>query len=205
MDQLAKFPKRWELKELDLEKVLGFYRQALAQALPGRLRRVYAPISPQSLPYLYASFKRKCWKDYPDFVADNVQSLLDFGSRSMCKKEKHMCMRVIVSFIRLPYRRTFRYLGRAAMRLIETVWPSAAISNLSNAPNEIREATPKRWQTEECIRCKIVLEKDSKADTRDAGQAYEVMDGDFALFVFRSLREAAKKANLSKYIAAEKQ
>ena len=66
VEQLYQFPDRWEVRQMKTSDVVAKHRPWVDGSLPRRLRGPRSPVSSQSLPYMYTSFRRKCWHDNLD-------------------------------------------------------------------------------------------------------------------------------------------
>ena len=141
--------------------VKGWYMDCL----PVRFRRYVgaaARWSGQYLPYLYITFKHKCFKGPPD-------------SPHTCDLPGHSCVRKIVSYFRIYGRRKHRTIHRAAQVGLQQLKTWECWS-LKDAPKQLRERYDGLIYTEANRHVCVFCGGRKKAVTcrvKDASQAYE--------------------------------
>ena len=91
---------RWKIVDVPTSDVLAFYRSLLNSCLPRSLLPSDMRVELDNLPYVYGSVKLKCNRGDRHSVSGVVT----------CEDERHSCIRNIISFIKLPGRRTFKTL-----------------------------------------------------------------------------------------------
>ena len=157
---------KWELTSLSVEEVWEFKRQCFQLVVdegfgPKRNKHVL----PNTLPYLYATVKAKC------FIS---------GKRT-CVHPSHSCMRKIVSYALLEasWKRLFRKISRATMVLVMRLGFGDEIGSLaltaSTMRRRYRDLVMPAQPLRSCVRChvhKCPLE----LLVADAGAMYEAID-----------------------------
>ena len=192
---------RWVVRSCPLESMLSFYRLMHRHHLPRCLRPQNDSFTKSSLPYVYGTYKMKCWGKQTGRI------------EKTCVKPQHSCMRNISSFFTFVGRDSLRYATRALGFLASTVWPGFAYTNLSVAPQETRDdirnvvvhASPSSHVDGKYV-CKLCGTRSHapSAFVGDAGQAYETIAADRVLGDCKALFAEATRRGLSDSIAVKK-
>ena len=100
-----------------------------------------------------------------------------------CKKAGHSCMRNVISFIKLPGRKAFKTVGRAARCVLFAVWNTWAFrdqaccgADMCSRYNDTRARN--KDDNTSCVKCGCAMHTPGAA-TADAGQAYEALSRPF--------------------------
>lgn len=109
-------------------QVLAWYRLLHDHVMVRKLRDAHSPISLHSLPYIYPTIKRKCWRDSVPLPVVNMRT---------CTKSGHACMRNICSFARLLSKRAWRVYARAYTFIGHTFYRGWGFDNLNVAPTQL--------------------------------------------------------------------
>ena len=168
---LEKEVAKWELTTLSIADAWQFKKSAFDMVW----RAGFGPargheVTLDSLPYLYATIKAKCFRS---------------GCR-VCSRDAHSCMRKIVSYACLEknWRALFRRVSRATMILIMRLGFGDEVASLSLAASTLRRrcralVVPQQ-PLRRCLKCcgaKCALEM----LVADAGAMYEAIDSQFVL------------------------
>ena len=120
-------PSRWEILDMPREDVISHYRSVIDGSLPSCLKSGVQSIFEKSLPYVYYIIKRKCYRGVSPAI-------------HICQKFAHSCVRNIVSFVRIPYRRTYRGVARCIQYVTQKkCFNSFSIVNMDWAPTVLKK------------------------------------------------------------------
>ena len=85
--QLQGADDRWSVQHLDEKGVIKFYQSVIDHSLPRIHRGHHSPMAAKNLPYMYPTFKRKCWTDCPPDRWDDAIDNQGSEVRKLCKKK----------------------------------------------------------------------------------------------------------------------
>ena len=134
-----------------------------------------------------------------------VHQRCDKDNPHSCVKDGHACVRNIVSFFRVPGRKTFRRVGRAFRLIVNSVYNGFDIPNLTTAGDYIDVCVKKQWRRSPqssctCVGCGCQLSHPTLI-TADAGQAYEVIETEFINStisdIFNRVKQKAKSSTIT--------
>ena len=173
LGQFAGAEARWRIFCPEPVQIVRWYQTIIDFVLPRSLCPKSTMVALGSIPYMYPTLKQKCWSDS---MCNETQS------KHTCKKPGHSCMRNVVSFFRLPVRKTMKGFTRAYSHLTRVFVPGWSLGSLNTAYSRLIERVgflkPPVFDVEgkaRCIRCNVHMLKPTLL-VGDAGQAYEVLD-----------------------------
>eukprot|EP00929_Paragymnodinium_shiwhaense_P047406 TRINITY_DN2404_c0_g1_i7.p1 TRINITY_DN2404_c0_g1~~TRINITY_DN2404_c0_g1_i7.p1 ORF type:complete len:1263 (+),score=71.99 TRINITY_DN2404_c0_g1_i7:160-3789(+) len=187
--------QRWGICNADPSAVCSWYSHILLACLPANVRKKVGRMTIEQLPFVYATYKRKC------FQGISTVSSFCLCPRT-CEKAGHSCcMRNIVSFSPLPQgvRDAFKHVSRVVQTMIDSVWLSWSIGPMRDAFQTCSSRFAKQYPRHDLVnnkRC-TCLHCNGKIDTVsvvvvDAGQAFEAVDVGETVEAVRHLNEAFK-------------
>ena len=113
-------PHTWEFTEKCMDDVVSHYVNLISTCMPAFLKDTSGPFNLDSLPLMYPTIKRKCFRGSCQVVNFN-HCHYPVGMVKSCKKDQHSCLRNIVSFSDVPHAMPFRRIARALRYLIHLV------------------------------------------------------------------------------------
>ena len=192
--QLLLVPSRWEVLALAPADVLCSYRCILGSILPRSLLPLIKDMYLDNIPYAYCTVKRKCFQEYHELTPEGfvfrgsgkggLSESYSPVEAHTCRKANHSCVRTIVSFKKVPGRKTYKKVGRAIQQMIGCTLPGRfSLCDLSRAREDVfcklLDQTPRPPPEDDqghlCVGCGASM-KHPTLRTNDAGQAYEVID-----------------------------
>ena len=161
---------QWDATAISVEQLSTLVYGVSLFAIPAALRR--GPLPKTSFaPYMYPFVKAKC------FAASGGHT---------CQKIGHSCLRKVVSFVHVPWRRAWRLGGRAVQILISSTGPGFSVWKLKQVVPIFRQKFGMlRWgpDPQECICCNGPKWYTTLL-VADAAQMYEQVDSRLVLDAF---------------------
>lgn len=134
---------RWVIVTRTEKEVVRYYRSILDNTLPRNLLQKRNTFSGVNIPYIYFTVKFKCFQGASQEVCMNLVPRKvpgDPGAKlpsHTCAKAGRSCLRNIVSFIKVPGRKTFKKIGRAFIHGLERICPGYSTRNRSTGKDLI--------------------------------------------------------------------
>ena len=178
---LKQSPDRWAITNHTEDEVIQYYRSILDNILPRNLLQKRNTFSATNVPYTYFTVKYKCFQNAAQEICTRlVKPSPTCGPvghspglpAHTCVKAGHSCLRNIMSFCKIPGRKTFKRIGRAFMFGLASVAPGYSIRDLSRGKDltiaELKKQLPRQSSDPCCLRCGCHLNGPT-LHTADAG------------------------------------
>ena len=181
---------QWELLPISVSQAAVATYTLANLALPKWAKRRYQSHLRVQPPYLFPLVKSKCWSD---------------SGAHVCSSPGHSCWRKVVSFVGVPWRRSWRFLCRAAQGVIEsTELPDELFSLRLLAPTLHQKVNALETSPSPavCVRCGAPKPSLTLL-TVDAPQAFEACTADTVLPAWSFFANAFRRRFATTTIAVE--